>query len=86
MPAGQQLNNREAGPSNDWHTELQRMTPVPEWVELQRKTPVGGHFYVSDALNSREGPQAREPAKCLNGQSYREDLLKRPSDCQLQEA
>ena len=47
MPAGQQLNNREAGPSNDWHTELQRMTPVPEWVELQRKTVQRGLLIAS---------------------------------------
>ena len=39
-----QLNNREAGPSNARHTELQSKTPVggalyvPEWAELLRKT------------------------------------------------
>ena len=27
-------------------------------------------------LNNREGPQAREPSKCLNRQSYRERLAK----------
>ena len=26
--------------------------------------------------NSREGPKAREPSKCLNGQSYGEGLAK----------
>ena len=26
--------------------------------------------------NNREGPQAREPSKCLNGQSYRERLTR----------
>ena len=36
----------------------------------------GRHFYVPDAPNNREGPQAREPCKCLNGQSYREILAK----------
>ena len=32
----------------------------------------GGAFYVPDVPNNREGPQAREPTKCLNGQSSRE--------------
>jgi len=27
-------------------------------------------------LNNREGPQAREPSKCLNGRSYRERMAK----------
>ena len=30
----------------------------------------------ADAPNNGEGPQAREPSKCLNGQSYREILTK----------
>ena len=37
----------------------------------------GGPLYVPDAPNNREGPQAREPSKCLNGQSYRERLVKK---------
>ena len=28
---------------------------------------------MPDAQNNREGPQAREPSKCWNGWSYRED-------------
>ena len=36
----------------------------------------GGPLYVPDVLNNREGPQAREPSKCLNGQSYGERLAK----------
>ena len=32
---------------------------------------LGGPLYVPDALN-REVPQAREPSKCLNRQSYGE--------------
>ena len=36
----------------------------------------GGFLYVPDAPNNREGPQAREPSKCLNGQSNRERLAK----------
>ena len=35
-----------------------------------------GPLYVPNALNNREGPQAREPSKCPNGQSYRERLAK----------
>ena len=31
---------------------------------------------MPDALNNREGPQAREPSKYLNGGSYRERLTK----------
>ena len=27
-------------------------------------------LYVPDALENREGPQAREPSKCLNRGSY----------------
>ena len=35
-----------------------------------------GALYVPDMVNNREGPQAREPSKCLNGWSYRERLAK----------
>ena len=41
---------------------------------------------MPDTLNNREGPQAREPSKCLNGRNYGERLTKRLSDHQLQEA
>ena len=33
-------------------------------------------LYVPDALNNTEGPQAREPSKCLNGWTYGERLAK----------
>ena len=33
-----------------------------------------GPLYMTDTPSNREGPQAREPCKCLNGQSYRERL------------
>ena len=36
----------------------------------------GGPLYVPDVLNNREGPQAREPSKCLNQKSYGERLAK----------
>ena len=35
---------------------------------------------------TEKDPQAREPSKCLNGQSKEKDWPKRPSDCQLPEA
>ena len=35
-----------------------------------------GALYVTDTLTNREGPQAREPSKRLNGWSYRERLVK----------
>ena len=41
---------------------------------------------MSNVPNNREGPQAREPFKCRNGQSYRGRLVKEASDHQLQEA
>ena len=37
---------------------------------------VGRALFVLDVPNNREKPQAREPSKCLNGQSYREILAK----------
>ena len=66
LPSSQnwQLNNRKAGPSNPWGTEVQ------SWLQS------GGPFYVPDALNNREGPQAMESSKCLNGRSYGERLAK----------
>ena len=36
----------------------------------------GGPLYVPDVLNNREGPQARESFKYLNGRSYGERLAK----------
>ena len=53
-----QLNNREAGQSSAWLTEL------------QTRTPPRGPIYVPDAPNNREVPQAREPSKCLKEWSY----------------
>jgi len=78
-----QLKNRKAGPSNAWRTELQnRITPrvslyVPD-MPIYRVEPqpgAGGARYVPNVHN-REGPQVREPSKCLNGKSYRERLAK----------
>ena len=36
----------------------------------------GGPLCVPDVPNNRKRPQAREPSKCLNEQSYRERLAK----------
>ena len=44
-------------------TLIHRIGPQPE-----------GPLYVPDITNNGEGPQAREPSKSLNGQSYREKL------------
>ena len=41
---------------------------------------------MPDVPNNREGPQAREPSKCLNSGATEIDWPKRPSDHQLQEA
>ena len=68
-----QLNNREAGPSNAWLTEL-------------RVGPQLGAPSVCLTCWATEKDQAREPSKGLNGRSYRGRLPKGPSDRQLQEA
>jgi len=36
----------------------------------------GRPLSVPDVWSNREGPQAREPSKCLNRWSYRERLAK----------
>ena len=36
----------------------------------------GEALYGPDAPNNREGPQARDPSKCQNGQSYGERMAK----------
>ena len=36
----------------------------------------GERLDVPDMLHNREGPQAREPSKCLYRQSYRERLAR----------
>ena len=50
---------------------------VPEtWIYRVGPQP-RGPLYVPATPNNREGLQAREPSKCLNGQSYGERLAKR---------
>ena len=66
----------------------------PPIYRVGPQSRVGRALFVLDVPNNREKPQAREPSKCLNGQSYGErlgramekDWPKRPSDCRLQEA
>ena len=60
----QQLNSREVGPSSTWGTELQSRAPA-------RAAPL-----CAWRPEQREGPQAKEPSKCLNGRSYGERLAK----------
>ena len=36
----------------------------------------GGALYMPDVPNSREGPHAKDPSKCLYWQSYGERLAK----------
>jgi len=49
---------------------------VPDAPIYRVRPQPGGPLYVPDTPNNREGPQAREPCKFLNGQSYREILAK----------
>ena len=45
-------------------------------VDPSRGRGGGVALYVPDMTNNREGPQARDPSKCLNRQSYGERLAK----------
>ena len=46
-------------------------------VPIYRVGPqIGAPLCVPDVLNNREGPQAREPSKCLDRRSYGERLAK----------
>jgi len=49
---------------------------VPDALIYRVGPQPGGPLYVPDRPNNREGPQAREPSKCLKRQSYRERLAK----------
>ena len=67
-----QLNNREAGPSNAWCTELRGPTQGPLQVPgayLQTRTPARGAVYMPELEEGTE-----------------KDWPKRPYDRQLQEA
>ena len=47
---------------------------MPEALNYRVGAHPGGPLYVPDTPNNREGPQAKETSKCLNGQSYGEIL------------
>ena len=49
---------------------------MPDSPIYRVRTQSEGPIYVPHVQNNREGPQAREPSKCLNGWSYRERLAK----------
>ena len=49
---------------------------MPDKLIYRGRSQLGVPVYVPDASNNREGPQARELSKCLNGQSYGEILTK----------
>ena len=67
-----QLKNREAGPSNAWHPELQ----------------IGPHLGapLTDAPICRVGPQQGSPLSAWMGGATQTDWPERPSDRQLQQA
>ena len=46
---------------------------MPDVPELQSRTSARRAVYVPYTPNNREGPQTREPSKCLN---FREELLR----------
>jgi len=52
--------------------------PLSDWcIDPKGRTPSrGASHYIPDGLNNREGPQAREPSKCPNWQSYGKRLAK----------
>ena len=39
---------------------------MPDTLNYRVGPQPGGPLYVPDAPNNREGPQARDPSKCLN--------------------
>jgi len=73
----------QSAPLSDWCVNY-KVGPQPgcsfeclTWCTHLRVGPQpGGPHYVPDPLNNREGPQAREPSKCLNRWRYRERLIK----------
>ena len=49
---------------------------MPDALNYRVGPQSGGPLYEPDVLNNREEPQARDPSKCLNGQSCGERLAK----------
>ena len=48
---------------------------VPDKLIYREGPQPGGLLHVPDVSNNIEGPQAREPSKCLNRQNYGERLI-----------
>ena len=86
----QQLNNREAGPSNAWPTELQSRTPARcpcEYLtNLQGGPPARGLLYVPDGWTVEKDPRRGNSLNAWMGGATEKDWPRRPSDRQLQEA
>ena len=49
---------------------------MPDALNYRVGPQPGVPLYVPDTPNNKEGPQEREPSKCLNGQNYRERVGK----------
>ena len=49
---------------------------MPDALIYRVRPQPRGPLYMPDVQKNREGPQAREPSKCLNRWSYRERLAK----------
>ena len=49
---------------------------MPDALIYRIRLQPGGPLYMPDLPNNREGPQAREPSKCLNRRRYRKRLAK----------
>ena len=51
---------------------------MPDALNYRVGPQPGGSLYVPDIPNNRDGPhlEAREPSKCLKGQSYGKRLAK----------
>ena len=49
---------------------------MPDLLVCRVGPQSGGALYVPDSPNNKEGPQAKEPSKCLNQQRYGEKLAK----------
>jgi len=81
-----QLNNREAGPSNTWHTELQSRAPPRVLLNYRVGPQPGGPSMCLACQTTEKDPRQRSPLSAQTGGAMEKNWPKRPSDCQLQEA